>query len=246
MKIAISTGDKQVYPHFGRCPTFTIAEVENGKVLDVQEINNPGHSPGFLPKFLSERGVSVIIAGGMGHRAKQLFDNYNIQSVVGVSGSVQSAIEQFASGSLDGGESMCEHPDGQHNNSGDCQERQQGKIIVSSTGADLDSEMDPRFGRAPYFLIYDLETDQYESIENSSVQYAQGAGSSASQLVANKGVKGVIAGNFGPNAANALNSFNIKMYVSPGGKISEIIKKFKSGEIKPIDNPTVAGHHGQN
>lgn len=246
MKIAISTGDKQVYPHFGRCPTFTIAEVENGKVLNVQEINNPGHSPGFLPKFLSERGVSVIIAGGMGHRAKQLFDNYKIQSVVGVSGPVQSAIEQFASGSLAGGESMCEHPEGHSQHQEGCEERKEGKVVISSTGTTLESEIDPRFGRAPYFLIYDLGTDQYESIENNSVEFTQGAGSNASQLVANKGVKGVISGNFGPNAANALNSFNIKMYIAQGGKISEIIKKFKSGEIKPIDSPTVAGHHGQN
>jgi len=73
MKIAISTDVGFVSAHFGRCPSFTIADIEEGKVSSVEEINNPGHQPAFLPNFLAERGVKYIICGGMGNRAQMLF-----------------------------------------------------------------------------------------------------------------------------------------------------------------------------
>ena len=73
MKIAISTDAGFVSAHFGRCPSFTIAEIEEGQVLKIEEINNPGHQPAFLPNFLAERGVKYIICGGMGNRAQMLF-----------------------------------------------------------------------------------------------------------------------------------------------------------------------------
>jgi len=70
VKIAIATESGYVSAHFGRCPAYTLVDIENGKVVGQQDIPNPGHSPGFLPGYLSEKGVNVIIAGGMGPRAQ--------------------------------------------------------------------------------------------------------------------------------------------------------------------------------
>jgi len=107
MKIAISTDAGFVSAHFGRCPSFTIAEIEEGKVLKVEEINNPGHQPVFLPNFLAERGVKYIICGGMGNRAQMLFAEKKITPVMGVTGNIEEVIEKFAQGKLKSGESFC-------------------------------------------------------------------------------------------------------------------------------------------
>jgi len=107
MKIAISTDAGFVSAHFGRCPIFTIAEIEEGKILKIEEINNPGHQPAFLPNFLAERGAKYIICGGMGRRAQDLFAEKQITPIVGVTGKVTEAIEKFAQGKLEVGESSC-------------------------------------------------------------------------------------------------------------------------------------------
>jgi len=107
MKIAISTDASFVSAHFGRCPSFTIADIEEGKVSSVEEINNPGHQPAFLPNFLAERGVKYIICGGMGNRAQMLFTEKNITPVIGVTGKIEEVIEKFIQGKLEAGESFC-------------------------------------------------------------------------------------------------------------------------------------------
>ena len=103
MKIAISTDAGFVSAHFGRCPIFTIAEVEEGKVLKIEEINNPGHHPAFLPNFLAEHGVKYIVCGGMGIRAQMLFAEKKITPVIGVAGKVEEVIEKFVKGKLEAG-----------------------------------------------------------------------------------------------------------------------------------------------
>jgi len=112
MKIAISTDGDFVSAHFGRCPEFTILDIENGKVIKREVIENPGHHPGFLPKFLNERGVNFIIAGGMGMRAKELFSEAKIDSIVGVEGKVQDTIDKLLAGTLVGGEDLCKPESG--------------------------------------------------------------------------------------------------------------------------------------
>ncbi|MBN1823006.1 MAG: NifB/NifX family molybdenum-iron cluster-binding protein [Endomicrobiales bacterium] len=108
MKIAISTDGEYVSAHFGRCPVFTIAEIEDGKVLKVEIAENPGHEPGFIPKFLHSKQVECIIAGGMGMRATGFFQEYGIKTIVGVSGKINDVISEIAKGSLKGGKSLCE------------------------------------------------------------------------------------------------------------------------------------------
>lgn len=107
MKVAISTDREFVSGHFGRCPHFTFVDIDNGKVVQKEVINNPGHHPGFLPQFLKERGVNVIIAGGMGTRAQELFDDAKISTIIGIEGKVQDTIDKLIAGTLKGGESIC-------------------------------------------------------------------------------------------------------------------------------------------
>jgi predicted Fe-Mo cluster-binding NifX family protein len=107
MRIAISTDGDRVAEHFGRCPSYTITDIEDGTVLSRNVIDNPGHQPGFLPKYLREQGVACVIAGGMGHRAVQLFRENGIETVVGITGKIDEVLEALLAGTLEGGESLC-------------------------------------------------------------------------------------------------------------------------------------------
>ena len=107
MKVAISTDGDQVSAHFGRCPAFTIAEIENNQVINKATIDNPGHHPGFLPKFLHDKGVTAIVAGGMGMRAQELFAQAGIKTIMGIGGELNGVIKKIADGTLEGGESLC-------------------------------------------------------------------------------------------------------------------------------------------
>ena len=136
MRIAISTDGANVSAHFGRCPSFTIVDIENGQVGSRETIDNPGHHPGFLPEFLHDKGVSCIVAGGMGQRAVMLFSEKGIEGIVGISGTIDDVIGKIASGELEGGESLCqpgagkgygvdktvcEHPEDEHEQEGGCE-----------------------------------------------------------------------------------------------------------------------------
>jgi predicted Fe-Mo cluster-binding NifX family protein len=155
MKIAISTENGYVSAHFGRCPTYTIIDVQNGRVATRQEIPNPGHQPGFLPQYLSDMGVEAIIAGGMGPRAQGLFAAKNIQTVIGVQGPLDEVIVKFLRGELEAGQDLCDHG---HHQEGPCRHEEspappvivasvEGKICVTTRGPDLEAEIDPSSGR---------------------------------------------------------------------------------------------------
>jgi predicted Fe-Mo cluster-binding NifX family protein len=112
MRIAISTEGNDVFPHFGRCPVFTIVDVDGGSVVGRRVIPNPGHQPGFIPRFLGEQGVHLVVTGGMGGRAQDIFRELGMQTILGVSGPVDAVIERFLAGTLAGGASLCDHGSG--------------------------------------------------------------------------------------------------------------------------------------
>ncbi len=109
MRIAISTDDNFVSAHFGRCPSFTIVDIEDGRIVAKEVVNNPGHQPGFIPQFLHQKGVECIICGGMGMRAEEFFNEVGIKIIVGVNGKIDDVIEKLIKGELEGGESSCKH-----------------------------------------------------------------------------------------------------------------------------------------
>jgi len=110
------------------------------------------------------------------------------------------------------------------------------KIAVSASDKGLESSVDPRFGRCPYFIIVETEGNEIkseEAIENTSTQAMRGAGIAAAQLVANKGVKAVISGNIGPNAFNVLSQTGIRIFTCPFGiTVREAVKRYLKGELK--------------
>jgi len=110
MKIAVACEKDMVTEHFGHCENFNIYVVEDYKIVGSKSIPNPGHRPGFLPNFLNDLGVNVIISGGMGGGAIDIFNEKGIEVILGASGNAKAVVEAYLQGSLKStGSVCCEH-----------------------------------------------------------------------------------------------------------------------------------------
>ena len=118
------------------------------------------------------------------------------------------------------------------------------KVAVSSSGKNLDSQIDPRFGRCAYFMIVETDDMNFEVFDNENIALGGGAGIQSAQFVASKGIQAVITGNCGPNAVRTLSAAGVKLFVGQSGTVKEAIERYKSGELKSTDEPSVSDHYG--
>ena len=95
------------------------------------------------------------------------------------------------------------------------------RIAISSTGPDLDAQVDPRFGRCQCFVVVDPASEELEVLDNEAAMMSGGAGIQAAQMVANSGVEAVITGNLGPNAADTLAATGLKVYLGAAGTVRQ-------------------------
>jgi len=112
MKIAIPLVQGELSLHFGHCDQFAIFDIDDDlkKVINRKDATPPAHEPGVLPRWLHENNVSVIIAGGMGQRAQQLFTQNDIKVVVGASsGTPEELVSAFLADTLQTGDNICDH-----------------------------------------------------------------------------------------------------------------------------------------
>jgi len=118
-KIACAVDDggglnAELSAHFGRCPYYVVVTVEGEKTTDVSVVENPhynNHQPGVMPRFISSLGADVIIAGGMGPRAVDLFNSINIEAVTGIIGKVEDVVRAYLDGKIEGAV-PCSHDHG--------------------------------------------------------------------------------------------------------------------------------------
>ncbi len=120
MKIAVACEGMNVTGHFGHCESFRIYDAENGVVSAEENVPNPGHRPGFLPNFLADRGVQVIISGGMGGGAVEIFNERGVEVIIGASGDARTAAEAYLRGELHSTGSVCHHEHGHDHEGGSC------------------------------------------------------------------------------------------------------------------------------
>lgn len=118
MKIATASEGKMVTEHFGHCEGFNIFDTENGKIISSEFVLNPGHRPGFLPVFLAEKGVKVIISGGMGQGAIDIFNENGVEVITGASGVAEDVVNSYLQGNLKSTGSVCN----KHEHKGECGE----------------------------------------------------------------------------------------------------------------------------
>lgn len=105
--IAVPADTGQVAAHFGHCAEFVLVDVVDEVVSKMTTVANPGHRPGFLPRFLAEQGVTVLIAGGIGSSAVNIFQELGIEVFLGAQGKAKEAVEQYLKGELRSSGSAC-------------------------------------------------------------------------------------------------------------------------------------------
>ena len=117
------------------------------------------------------------------------------------------------------------------------------KVVVTSQGADVDSAVDPRFGRAKFLVLIDTETGEFTAHDNAqNLNALQGAGIQAAQNVVSLGAAAVITGNVGPKAFTALQTGNVKPYIGATGSVQDAVEQFKDGRLQCADQANVEGH----
>ncbi|MDD3632016.1 MAG: NifB/NifX family molybdenum-iron cluster-binding protein [Atribacterota bacterium] len=118
------------------------------------------------------------------------------------------------------------------------------KIAITSSGPELTSQVDPRFGRCAYFIFVDTDSDKFEAIENSGAQGMGGVGIQAGQMMIDKGIKAVLTGNCGPNAFQTLKAAGVEVITGVSGTVQEVVDKFKAGGFQSVSGPNVSPHSG--
>jgi predicted Fe-Mo cluster-binding NifX family protein len=116
VKIAVASDNGLVTEHFGHCEGFILFETQDEKIIKSETIANPGHKRGFLPGFLHDKHVNVVISGGMGGGAIDIFHEKNIEVIVGASGDAKDAAQRYLNGALTSTGSVCHA----HAHAGEC------------------------------------------------------------------------------------------------------------------------------
>lgn len=112
MKIAIPVAQGQLCAHFGHCEQFAFLDldVDEKKIVKRIDLTPPAHAPGVIPPWVAEQGAEIVLAGGMGGRAIQIFEQYGVKVQVGCpSDTPENIAEQFMSNSLVSGSNLCDH-----------------------------------------------------------------------------------------------------------------------------------------
>jgi predicted Fe-Mo cluster-binding NifX family protein len=117
------------------------------------------------------------------------------------------------------------------------------KIAVTAQGKSLSDELDPRFGRARYLIVFDTETGEASSHDNQqNLNAVQGAGIQAARNVIELGVGAVLTGNMGPKAFRTLSTANVRVCIGVSGTVEDAIEHFQAGLMQTADRPNVQGH----
>ena len=110
MKFAIPLAEGKLTAHFGHCQEFALVEVEDNQIKNKETLVPPPHEPGVLPKWLHDQGANVIIAGGMGARALDLFAQNDIKVIVGASAlTPEELVKQYLNNTLQTSGNVCDH-----------------------------------------------------------------------------------------------------------------------------------------
>lgn len=119
------------------------------------------------------------------------------------------------------------------------------KVAIPSMGKELSNQADERFGRAAYYIIYDVATKSFESVDNTAKDEVSGAGGSAVRLLDKEGVKVVLVPEVGPKALAAFKAFEMKAFTyEKGTSVADVIRQYQENALKEVEQESHGGYHG--
>lgn len=262
MKIAIAAYQNRIAAILESADRLIILESPIRLDSPRQTILLPNQSINILLNHLQREGIQSLICGAATGWQQHWLEANAIQICCWMTGEIDPVIEALANENLDSphflmpgcrrrfgwrhgrfhpmsSAQFLSHP---INNLG---ERPM-KIGISATGPNLNAVVDPRFGRAEYFIIVDAETLAFEAIPNPALQSAHGAGIQAAQTMHEKKVTHLITGSVGPNAMQTLSAANIKIFQATQGTVEAAVTALKNNALPEISQagPAHAGMRG--
>lgn len=118
------------------------------------------------------------------------------------------------------------------------------RICVTAQDDNLESKVDPRFGRCTYFIFVDADTMEFDAVKNEQAQAMGGAGVQAGQFVVDNNADVLLTGNIGPNGYQTLEAGNVEIITGVEGTVREAIERYKKEELKSSGGPSVDTHFG--
>jgi predicted Fe-Mo cluster-binding NifX family protein len=266
-RVAVTICNGRISPVFEVARRLLLLEVEDGRVIGRREEPLECADPGQQTSRLSYFQPNVLICGAIQRPQFNLLTACGIRVVPFVAGEAEAVITAHLDGSLTGaawsmpgccgrngfgpmagraGRGCGRSGRGQGKKCTSAELRKgitKMKLIVTSVGKDVTDLVDMRFGRAPYFLLVDMETGAVTVHENSqNLNAAQGAGIQSAETAVRLGADAVISGNVGPKAFRALAAAGVKIYQVSGNTAADAVERFKKGDLKETKESTVEGH----
>jgi predicted Fe-Mo cluster-binding NifX family protein len=246
MKVLITVWNGRISPVFDVAKEGLLINVENGEVVSKSSVSIVYGTCMNKVDFMISENIDVLICGAVSRRVEMELIDKGVLVYSFVSGDIDEVITGFIHNRLtNAGFAMPGCQKGRR-----CRiyntrnmEHKKMKIAVTTTGKDLNSPFESRFGRAPGFIIYDTETKEFQAVDNSmNLNAAQGAGIQAAMNIVKSGAKALISGHCGPKAFTVLNQAGVEIFNTNAATVSEAVEQYVSGKLQPMKSADVDGH----
>ena len=257
MKVVIPIWQGRISPVFDAAGHMLVIDIEDG--IEIKRYTETIHEMELTHKvkYIVDLGVDLLICGAISRPLEVMLLSAGIQIISQTCGNVEEVLSAYMSGKLTeqvflmpGCRKRFRH--GQWNrvdiNEIDFRDKRKSertsmKVAVSSYGQDMTSEVDPRFGRAKFFILVDIESGELTVHENTqNLNAVQGAGIQAARNVLEFGADAVITGNVGPKAFTTLKAGNVGVYTGASGPVEDAIAAFKAEQLECASEANVEGH----
>jgi len=253
--VALATAQGWISPVFDVARQLLLVDLEEGCELRRHEAFLQERDIALRAQRVADLGADVLICAAISVPQEVLLEGADVRVLSRISGPTEGVLQAFAQGQLDNGlfrmpgcgarRAHCRRrgrPDGR-GGTRPRKGRTAMQILVSAQGASLDSPVDPRFGRARYFIALDSETGNASTHDNTqNLHAAQGAGVQAARNAVELGAQVVITGNVGPKAFLVLDAAGIEVYAGASGSVREAAAQYAEGALERVQNATVEGH----
>lgn len=239
--MAISFWMERVSPVFDVAKHLLLLEIEDSaeiarrvETIDETDLVSRAHC-------LADLGVDVLICGAISRPMRLILETKEIEVIGHICGNIEEIIRGFVKGCLHDEQYLMpgcrigshgSQPATNRNGTEPEMEEHHMRVAITSQGPDLSSQIDPRFGRARYLTVIDVETEEFLSIDNSrNLNATQGAGIQTVKAVVKEGVDVVMTGHVGPKANDALEAAGVEVMTGVSGTVSDVLKEFNSDRL---------------
>ena len=248
MRIAIPYRMERVSPVFDVAVHLLLVDIEDSTEVarDTKRIDE-NDLMGRV-RFVEDLGVDRVICGAISRPLKQILEAIGIEVLGQVCGNTEEILQAFLKGRLNDQSFLmpgCGIRRSEFRRTspanGNGQRRPYMRIAITSQGPDLTCQVDPRFGRAPYLVLINTETEEFAALDNSrNLNASQGAGIQTVKDLVNEGVDAVVTGHVGPKAQEALEAAQVHVFLGASGTVEEALGELKFNQLRPSTKTVVA------